>query len=107
MEEGHEVSVAYQTSGSLAVSDEEALSSAEFAESLVGACSTDPTPAFKGTADRVRSSLHKKRPGEVPICCLSIQTILETVATSSSAYIAGSFVIRRDRKGFQKCEITR
>ena len=66
VEEGHDVSVAYQTSGSIAVSDEEALRFAEFAHSFGLARSNGASvPVLEEAREKIRTSLQAKRPGEV------------------------------------------
>lgn len=68
IQEGHKVSVAYQTSGSIAVSDEEALRFAEFASSYLAASRVQsPDPALQKVEDSIRRSLRAKRAGEVEI----------------------------------------
>jgi hypothetical protein len=64
VEQGHLVEVAYQTSGSIAVSDEEALRFSEFA-SQYQATLGFPSSDSAGALSRIRDFFRNKRPGQV------------------------------------------
>lgn len=67
MQQGKDVSVAYQTSGNIAVSDEEALRFAEFGTEygLAGVNFGKHAERLKSLRETIRSSLKLKKPGEV------------------------------------------
>jgi glucosamine-6-phosphate deaminase len=63
-EQGHEVHVAYQTSGNIAVWDETALRHADFVREYAGAFGLDKKVAT-GIEQQIEGFLKKKKPGEV------------------------------------------
>ena len=80
IERGHNVSVAYQTSGSIAVSDEEALRFAEFADQYSQTVCKQPQKdsalkqlklenlpmeSLRGRKESIKASLEGKQPGQV------------------------------------------
>ncbi len=70
IEQGHEVHVAYQTSGNIAVHDHDALRFAEFLKEMGGSDKTFSDPLTKEVikyADKIIRFLNKKGPGEVDI----------------------------------------
>ncbi len=70
IEQGHEVHVAYQTSGNIAVHDHDALRFAEFLKEMGGSEKVFSDPLAKEVvknADKIIRFLHKKGPGEVDI----------------------------------------
>jgi len=62
-DQGHEVHVAYQTSGNIAVFDDDALRFAEFAHEFYQS-EFDKESAIKSVYAQVLKSLHEKKPGE-------------------------------------------
>ena len=64
-EQGHDVHVAYQTSGNIAVFDAAALRHADFLAECAGSFHLAGEGEAKGMAERIRSFVEKKQPGEV------------------------------------------
>ncbi len=65
VQKGHDVSVAYQTSGSIAVSNEEALRFAEFAEQYALTVDKEQSKALRERKEKIKASLAEQLPGEV------------------------------------------
>ncbi|MFM9197798.1 MAG: glucosamine-6-phosphate deaminase, partial [Planctomycetia bacterium] len=64
-EQGHEVHVAYQTSGNIAVWDESADRHVDFVEEFCRAFGVGPKPSE--IADKIRTFLRTKHAGEVDL----------------------------------------
>lgn len=88
--------VAYQTSGSIAVSDEEALRFSEFAtqyHSTLGLPSSESAAAL----GRIRESLGSKRPGQVilNVLCFSEPPKSPLIVTHPLVQLLGRWLLAR------------
>jgi glucosamine-6-phosphate deaminase len=64
-DQGHEVHVAYQTSGNIAVWDESALRHVDFVRELAAAFPSLGRDSAERIEEKIESFIHRKRPGEI------------------------------------------
>jgi glucosamine-6-phosphate deaminase len=64
VDQGHDVHVAYQTSGNIAVFDSDAIRFIDFARELAEITGADPAP-FRSADDHVKDFLRRRTPGQV------------------------------------------
>jgi glucosamine-6-phosphate deaminase len=94
-EQGHEVHVAYQTSGNIAVFDEDALRHADFVAEFCADLTLDPRAGLddaepRSIAARVTRFIRERRPGEVDIPELQrIKTLIRRSEARSAARYSG------------------
>jgi glucosamine-6-phosphate deaminase len=86
VEQGHEVHVAYQTSGSIAVFDNDALDRADFIREVCDAFNVD----LGGVDKQIEQALRHKSPGQVDSECVRIiKTIIRRCEARSGARLCG------------------
>ena len=89
VEQGHDVHVAYQTSGNIAVHDHDALRFAEFIHEFAPTLDLDEEPVDK-MFKRIKEHLEKKTPGEKDIADLrKIKGFIRRGEARSGARVAG------------------
>lgn len=89
-DQGHEVHVAYQTSGNIAVFDEDALRQADFMVEFARAFEGVEDDAVARIEDHVEQFVRSKKPGEVDSAELQrIKTIIRRTEARSAALFSG------------------
>lgn len=86
VEQGHEVHVAYQTSGCIAVFDDDALDRADFIRDICASFDVD----LKGLDAEIEQSLRNKRPGQIDSEAVrTIKTLIRRCEARSGARMCG------------------
>ena len=86
VEQGHEVHVAYQTSGSIAVFDDDALDRADFIRDVCDVFNVD----LGGVDEQIEQAIRHKSPGQVDSECVRIiKTIIRRCEARSGARLCG------------------
>jgi glucosamine-6-phosphate deaminase len=86
VEQGHDVHVAYQTSGCIAVFDDDALDRADFIRDICASFNVD----LKGLDAEIEQSLRNKRPGQVDSEAVrTIKTLIRRCEARSGARMCG------------------
>ncbi len=89
VDQGHDVHIAYQTSGSIAVFDEDVIQHVDFFQELHKGLGLDDSEAMK-MFDRVRNDIVEKKPGEVDSRELSsIKTYIRKSEARASCRLIG------------------
>ncbi len=89
VEQGHEVHVAYQVSGSIAVFDEDALDRASFLRDVLKEFDID-SEGIRALDTLIESSLSNKKPGQIDIDeVLSIKSLIRRCEARSAARVCG------------------